>query len=50
VARTRKRAELRNYASREIMSIQARPKRLSVTQIRSRKGGDKLVCLTAYTS
>jgi 3-methyl-2-oxobutanoate hydroxymethyltransferase len=32
------------------MSIQARPKRLSVTQIRSRKGGDKLVCLTAYTS
>src|SRR6266403_1166610 len=42
--------ELRNYASREIMSIQARPKRLSVTQIRGRKGGDKLVCLTAYTS
>jgi 3-methyl-2-oxobutanoate hydroxymethyltransferase len=35
----RKRAELRNYASREIMSIQARPKRLSVTQIRGRKGG-----------
>jgi 3-methyl-2-oxobutanoate hydroxymethyltransferase len=32
------------------MSIQDRPKRLSVTQIRSRKGGDKLVCLTAYTS
>jgi 3-methyl-2-oxobutanoate hydroxymethyltransferase len=32
------------------MSAQDRPKRLSVTQIRSRKGGDKLVCLTAYTS
>ena len=32
------------------MSIHARPKGLSVTQIRSRKGGDKLVCLTAYTS
>jgi hypothetical protein len=32
------------------MSVQDRPKRLSVTQIRNRKGGDKLVCLTAYTS
>jgi ketopantoate hydroxymethyltransferase len=32
------------------MNVQARPKRLSVTQIQSRKGGDKLVCLTAYTS
>ena len=32
------------------MSIQARPKRLTVTQVRSRKGGDKLVCLTAYTA
>jgi 3-methyl-2-oxobutanoate hydroxymethyltransferase len=32
------------------MSVEARPKRLSVTQIRSRKGGDKLVCLTAYTA
>src|SRR5467141_4540911 len=32
------------------MSVQDRPKRLSVTQIRSRKGGDKLVCLTAYTA
>src|SRR5712675_1510579 len=32
------------------MSIQARPKRLSVTQIQGRKGGDKLVCLTAYTA
>jgi len=32
------------------MSTQARPKRLSVTQIQSRKGGDKLVCLTAYTA
>ena len=32
------------------MSIQACPKRLSVTQTRGRKVGDKLVCLTAYTS
>src|SRR5436309_9408159 len=32
------------------MSVQARPKRLSVTQIQSRKGGDKSVCLTAYTA
>src|SRR5437667_9881852 len=32
------------------MSVQARPKRLSVTQIQSRKGGDRLVCLTAYTA
>src|SRR6266704_1082062 len=32
------------------MSVQARPKRLSVTQIQSRKGVDKLVCLTAYTA
>src|SRR6266566_8455900 len=32
------------------MSVQARPKRLSVTQIQARKGGDKLVCLTAYTA
>ena len=32
------------------MSVQVRPKRLSVTQIRQRKGGDKLVCLTAYTA
>src|SRR3954469_22809766 len=32
------------------MSGQARPKRLSVTQIQSRKGGDKIVCLTAYTA
>src|SRR5207248_3124587 len=32
------------------MSVQTRPKRLSVTQIQSRKGGDKLVCLTAYTA
>ena len=29
------------------MSVQARPKRLSVPAIRARKGGDKLVCLTA---
>jgi 3-methyl-2-oxobutanoate hydroxymethyltransferase len=32
------------------MSVQSRPKRLSVTQIQGRKGGDKLVCLTAYTA
>jgi 3-methyl-2-oxobutanoate hydroxymethyltransferase len=32
------------------MSVQARPKRLSVTQIEARKGGDKIVCLTAYTA
>ena len=32
------------------MSVQARAKRLSVTEIRARKGGDKLVCLTAYTA
>ena len=32
------------------MSAQIRAKRLSVTQIQRRKGGDKLVCLTAYTA
>jgi 3-methyl-2-oxobutanoate hydroxymethyltransferase len=32
------------------MSVQVRPRRLSVTQIRGRKGGDKIVCLTAYTA
>jgi len=32
------------------MSVQARPRRVSVTQIQARKGGDKLVCLTAYTA
>jgi 3-methyl-2-oxobutanoate hydroxymethyltransferase len=32
------------------MSVQTRPRRLSVTEIRGRKGGDKLVCLTAYTA
>jgi 3-methyl-2-oxobutanoate hydroxymethyltransferase len=32
------------------MSVQSRPKRISVTQIQGRKGGDKLVCLTAYTA
>jgi 3-methyl-2-oxobutanoate hydroxymethyltransferase len=32
------------------MSVQARQKRLSVTQIQSRKRGDKIVCLTAYTA
>ena len=32
------------------MSVQTRPQRLSVSQITRRKGGDKLVCLTAYTA
>jgi 3-methyl-2-oxobutanoate hydroxymethyltransferase len=32
------------------MSVETRPQRLSVTRIRSRKGGEKLVCLTAYTA
>ncbi|MBI4184637.1 MAG: 3-methyl-2-oxobutanoate hydroxymethyltransferase [Proteobacteria bacterium] len=32
------------------MSSQKRPKRLSVPEIRARKGGEKLVCLTAYTA
>ena len=32
------------------MSVEVRPKRLSVTQIQSRKGAGKLVCLTAYTA
>jgi 3-methyl-2-oxobutanoate hydroxymethyltransferase len=32
------------------MSVQSRPRRVSVTQIQGRKGGDKLVCLTAYTA
>lgn len=32
------------------MSTQTRPQRLSITRIKSRKGGDKLVCLTAYTA
>ncbi|HEX6441633.1 MAG TPA: 3-methyl-2-oxobutanoate hydroxymethyltransferase [Stellaceae bacterium] len=32
------------------MSAQLRAKRLSVTQIERRKGGAKLVCLTAYTA
>src|SRR5207249_65629 len=32
------------------MSVQGRSQRLTVTQIRSRKGGDKIVCLTAYTA
>ena len=32
------------------VSVQSRPKRLSVTQIQGRKGGAKLVCLTAYTA
>jgi 3-methyl-2-oxobutanoate hydroxymethyltransferase len=32
------------------MSVQNRPRRISVTQIQGRKGGDKLVCLTAYTA
>src|SRR5581483_12009794 len=32
------------------MSVETRVGRLSVTQFRSRKGKDKLVCLTAYTA
>ena len=32
------------------MSVELRPKRVSVTQVRARKGGDRLVCLTAYTA
>lgn len=32
------------------MSVQVRKKRLSVTDIRARKGGEPLVCLTAYTA
>ena len=32
------------------MSVEMRPPRLSITRIRSRKGGEKLVCLTAYTA
>ena len=32
------------------MSVQNRPQRLSITRIKQRKGGDKLVCLTAYTA
>ena len=32
------------------MSVPARQSRLSVPAIRARKGGDKLVCLTAYTA
>ena len=32
------------------MSTQTRPRRLSVTQIQARKGGEKIVCLTAYTA
>lgn len=32
------------------MSVVARTRRLSVSDIRARKGGDALVCLTAYTA
>jgi 3-methyl-2-oxobutanoate hydroxymethyltransferase len=32
------------------MSVEIRPQRLSVARIKRRKGGDKLVCLTAYTA
>ena len=32
------------------MSAQSRTRRLSASQIQQRKGGDKLVCLTAYTA
>jgi 3-methyl-2-oxobutanoate hydroxymethyltransferase len=37
-------------AIEDSMSAQVSAKRLSVTQIQRRKGGDKLVCLTAYTA
>src|SRR5204862_5997046 len=50
LAMTRKGARLRYRFREAVMSVQARPKRLSVTQIQSRKGGDKIVCLTAYTA
>jgi 3-methyl-2-oxobutanoate hydroxymethyltransferase len=32
------------------MSVQTRPQRLSPVQITGRKGGEKIVCLTAYTA
>ena len=32
------------------MSVQSQANRLSATQIQGRKGGDKIVCLTAYTA
>jgi 3-methyl-2-oxobutanoate hydroxymethyltransferase len=32
------------------MSVETRPQRLSITRLRNRKGGEKLVCLTAYTA
>ena len=32
------------------MSVETRGQRLSVTRLRDRKGGDKIVCLTAYTA
>jgi 3-methyl-2-oxobutanoate hydroxymethyltransferase len=32
------------------MSVETRPQRLSITRIKSRKGGEKLVYLTAYTA
>jgi len=32
------------------MSVQTRPQHLSITAIKRRKGGEKLVCLTAYTA
>src|SRR5258708_23374801 len=32
------------------MGVEARPQRLSITRIRNRKSGKKLVCLTAYTA
>lgn len=38
------------HSARPNMSVEIRPQRLSVAQIRRRKGGDKLVCLTAYTA
>jgi 3-methyl-2-oxobutanoate hydroxymethyltransferase len=39
-----------SLASEDSMSAQTRARRLSVTQLRGRKGGVKLVCLTAYTA
>jgi 3-methyl-2-oxobutanoate hydroxymethyltransferase len=39
-----------NRTVRIVMSVEIRPQRLSAVRIRNRKGGDKLVCLTAYTA
>ncbi len=40
----------RTHRSQVAMSVQTRPQRLSITAIKRRKGGEKLVCLTAYTA